>query len=251
MRIFRAIKVAIKNCTKFHPRYLLLAGKNTDTTPGKQTAFYKDVFIITSCVNVSEDKKFYNHNRTHTPQKRIEETVTGLLSVKQYYPNAHIILIESSVLTESQKQLLDPLIDDFYDYSQAKNIKTARTHYNKGVPQFTAYIKFIEENKDRYKATTFHFLGARYVLTGSVAEEYQTSGSYFLFFPQHDNVSTRYFFIKDIPLKKLVSAFRKTLYFAIVGNSVEDILHGFIPELKKVKQLEVMGVVNGKEIIHE
>jgi len=252
MDFARTLKVAVKNIVRFHPRYFSLFIKNKAIKSARQVVRTEDIFIITSCVNTNENtSQFINHNPVHTPEIRLEETVTGLKSIKQFYPNAYIILIESSILSRSQKQVLSPFINVFFDFSDYQLIKTARKHYNKGVPQFTAYLKFLEENKDHFEASTFHFIGARYILTGNCAVEYTNAGSYMLFFPEHDNVSTRYFFVKDIKLEKLIKSFRITLYLAITGNSVEDILHGFIPDFKKIKKLNIRGIVNGQQIIHE
>jgi hypothetical protein len=252
MNYIRAFKVAVKNLSRFHPRFLSLFKKNKTAFSQNSIKKAENIFIMTSCINTNEkNSQFVNHNIAHTPEIRLKETITGLNSIKQFYPDSYIIFIESSVLCSRQRKMLDPLINDFLDYSNFEIIKIARKHFNKGVPQFTAYIKFLEENKDLYEAGTFHFIGARYVLTGNSAVEYNTAGSYMLFFPEHDNVSTRYFFIKGIKLKKLIKAFRITLYFAMTGNSVEDILHGFIPDLKKIKKLNLRGIVNGQHIIYE
>ncbi len=251
MRFIRAFKVAVKNALKFHPRYALLARKSAGLPSITDPIYSKDIFIITSCVYTELNSSFINHNIKHTPAKRFSETITGLKSIKEYYPEAVVIFLESSKLSPTDRSLIDPLIDRFYDYSGSKEIKIARQHYNKGVPQYTAFVKFFEENHNAYEADTFHFLGARYILTGAIANQYKGQGSYFLFFPNHDNVSTRYFFVKGYNLKSIISAFRSTLYFAIMGNSVEDIIHGFIPSFQKVQKLEVKGIINGQEAINE
>ena len=239
----------VKNLAKFHPRYFSLFLKNRKA-PGSNIV--KDhIFIITSCVNTNESSSYVNHNTEHTPESRLAETITGLESIRRFYPNAYIILIESSKLSDSQGDSIIKHIDLLYDYCESKYVKLAKRHYNKGVPQFTALIKFIEQNGHKYDAKTFHFLGARYRLTGHVAEEYTNMGSYFLYYENAYNVSTRYFFVKGVNLNQLVKPFRRVLYFSIFGNSVEDVIHGFIPDLKKIKKLNISGIVNGQHIIYE
>ncbi len=76
-------------------------------------------------------------------------------------------------------------------------------------------------------------------------------GSYFLYYENAYNVSTRYFFIKGVKLNQLVKAFRRVLYFSIFGNSVEDVIHGYMPHVNKVHQLKVTGIINGVEKIDE
>jgi hypothetical protein len=36
-----------------------------------------------------------------------------------------------------------------------------------------------------------------------------------------------------------------------MGNSVEDIIHGFMPSFQKIPKLEVKGIINGQEVISE
>ena len=245
----RLIKVIVKNFAKIHLNYFLLFLKNNKKN-GKRIKI-NDIFIVTSCVNTNESSSYFNHNIEHTSELRLAETITGLESIRRFYPKAYIIFIESSKLSNSQGNLVTKYIDKLYDYCESKNIKLARRHYNKGVPQFKALIKFIEENGHNYYAKTFHFLGARYILTGNVADEYTNLGSYFLYFDKANNVSTRYFFVKGVDLYKLIKPFRRTLYFSIFGNSVEDIIHGYMPNINIVNRLMVSGIVNGVEKIEE
>lgn len=245
----RLIKVIIKNLNKFHPRYfyLLLKSEQTVHPPIKK----QNIFIVTSCVNTNENIAYVNHNIDHTPEQRIEETITGLQSITKYYPDAYIIFLESSKLVDGQKERLEKFINAFFDLSAKTAIKIARKHCNKGVPQFTALINFLEENSVNYEADTLHFLGARYILTGSIANEFDVKGSYFLYYKVNNNVSTRYFFMKNLQLIDLINPFRRTLYFSMFGNSVEDVIHGFVPMLKTIERINVCGIVNGKELISE
>jgi len=248
----RLIIVIIKNIPKINLRYLPLLKKNKNNTKKVNTMIYENIFILTSCVNTNENNSiFINHNPNHTPEIRLSETINGLKSIRKHYKDAKIIFIESSKLNSIQKRRIDLYVDDFFDYSNSKVIRIARKHYNKGVPQFTALVKFVEENYNKYNCKTLHFLGARYLINKKEADKYSNQGSYMKFSCKDFNSSTRYFFFKNISLKSLISPFRKTLYLSILGISVEDILFRFLPNFKKIKLLAISGIVNGIEPITE
>ncbi len=181
----------------------------------------------------------------------MDEALVGLKSVWDNYPDRYIIFLESSRISNEAEKQIKMLVNEYHNYSESEPIKIARQHYNKGVPQFAALVKFIEEDGDNYGADTFHFLGARYMLKGNVADEINLSGAYFLYYPQGKNVSTRYFFLKNIKLSDILGPFRKTLYCAILGSSVEDVLYRFVREVRFVDKLDISGKVNGVEMINE
>ena len=56
----------------------------------------KNIFIITSCINVNDNIEYHIHNPEHTATRRLSEAVIGLKSVRSFYKDAHIIFIESS-----------------------------------------------------------------------------------------------------------------------------------------------------------
>ena len=211
----------------------------------------KNIFIITSCINTRDSDKYTNHNSAHSPERRLDEVLLGLGSVHENYRDGYIIFIESSRISSDDEMKIRATVDEYHNYSGAAAINVARQHYNKGVPQFAALIKFIEEGGGNYCADVFHFLGARYALRGTVADSVSHSGAYFLFYPKSRNVSTRYFFLKNLRLSEMLRPFRKTLYCAILGSSVEDVLYRFVRELRFVDKLGVCGKVNGVEMISE
>lgn len=250
MNATRFIKIFFNNIFRFRFEYIQLFTKNIKLKI-KSVKIKKDIFIITSCINTYDCTAYPIHNFSHLPKDRYEEVLAGIYSVYKFYPDAYIILIESSKLLIENRNHIQGLVDEYYDYSDTAIVNVARKHFNKGVPQFTALIKFIEENGASYQADTFHFLGGRYQLTGQSAQRFYKSGAYFLHYPQHDNVSTRYFFIKDIALSDIALPLRKTLYCAILGNSVEDFIHRFMKKVIFIDKLNVYGTVNGIAVINE
>ena len=251
MKKLLLLKIIVKNIFRFHPRYVYLLRKNKVQNKTVKIE-KKNIFIITSCINVKDDIDYHIHNPEHTATKRLSEAVVGLKSVRSFYKNSYIIFIESSKLSKESESEINSLVDEYYNYSEAKAIRIARKHFNKGVPQFAALAKFIEENCDNYCADIFHFLGARYSLTANITDNKSFStGAYFLHYPEHNNVSTRYFFISNLTLSEIIKPFRKTLYCAMAGASVEDFISCFFLKRAPLKKLGIQGLVNGKEIIYE
>jgi len=254
MKKLLLLKVILKNIARLHPRYLYLVRKNKIQTKPSITNQIKkkNIFIITSCVNVHDNIDYPIHNRDHTSEERLIETLIGLKSVRDKYADSYIIFLESSKISNQDKRQIADLIDEYYDYSECKSIKIARKHFNKGVPQFTALINFFEENRDNYHAETFHFLGARYSLTANITGNTSpTAGAHFFHYPEHNNVSTRYFFISKLTMSEMLEPFRKTRYCAMAGASVEDFINCFFKKNAPLKKLGIEGKVNGKEMIYE
>lgn len=248
--ISRIIKVGIKFLYKFHPRYLLLL-KTDNGLVKKARISKKHIFVVTSCLNPDDGNNYHNHNPSHHLHDRLRETVLGIQSIRNNFAESHIILLDNSKVAEDTEIIIRKAVDEYYNYYDSSYIKTSRKHYNKGVPQFAKLLKFCQENHENYVADTFHFMSARYQLTGNVAERTQESGSYFLYYDKFNNVSTRYYFFKHQSLRSILKAFKRTLFCAIVGNSVEDTLFMFVNEFKQVERLQVTGMINGIQLLNE
>ena len=245
------LKVIIRNLTRFHPRYLYLLRKNKVHARPEQIN-KRHIFIITSCINIHDNIGYPKHNHSHAATERLSEALIGLKSVRDNYAESYIIFLESSKISNQDKKQIEALIDEYHDCSGYKSIKLARKHYNKGVPQFAALVNFLEENRDNYCADTFHFLGARYILTANITENTnRPAGAYFLQNSKHHNVSTRYFIISKLTMSEIIGPFRKTLYCAIAGASVEDFIFCFFMDKFRLNKLGVMGKINGKEMVYE
>ena len=239
---------------RLHPRYLYLLKKKKLRSRIGMTSpvIKKNIFIVTSCINIHDNISYPIHNEKHTVSERFNETLVGLKSIRNNYSDCYILFLESSRISNLEKKHIEILIDEYFDYSEYNSIKLARKHFNKGVPQFTALVNFLEENRENYFADNFHFLGARYSLIDNITENKNPlPGAYFLYYPEHNNVSTRYFFISKITLSEMIKPFRKTLYCAIVGTSVEDFIDSFFPKNGYLSKLGIMGRVNGKDTIYE
>lgn len=251
MKKLLLFKVIIKNLTRFHPRYFYLLKKNKAHVRPEQIN-KTHIFIITSCINTQDNIDYPIHNRSHAVTERLSEALIGLKSVRDNYAESYIIFLESSKISDQEKKQIEALIDEYHDYSGYKSIKIARKHYNKGVPQFTALINFFEENRDNYCADTFHFLGARYSLTANITDNTcPPAGAHFLHYPENNNVSTRYFFIRKLTMSEIIGPFRKTRYCAMAGASVEDFINCFFAKNAPLKKLSIQGLINGKEMICE
>ncbi|PCJ59286.1 MAG: hypothetical protein COA79_11350 [Planctomycetota bacterium] len=253
MKYYLLIIHILKNIFKFHPRYLYLFRKNKNiiekNTPKIQK---KNIFVITSCVNINESSEYPVHNANHTAGDRLNETIKGLKSIRENYSDSYIIFLESSNLSIDNIDQVKSLIDEYHNFSDLKAIRIARKHYNKGVPQFTALINFFEINCNNYCADNFHILGARYSLTTNITKDKNFKpGAHFLYYSEYNNVSTRYFLLRELSMVELIKPFRKTLYCALAGASVEDFISDFFPKNDYLQKLGIVGLVNGEKLIDE
>lgn len=251
MKKLLLLKVFVKNLYRFHPRYFYLLKKNI--TQGREVQISnRNIFIITSCINIHDNLDYPIHNHSHAVTERLSEALIGLKSVREHYADSYIIFLESSKISNVDEKKIEVFIDEYYNLSEKKSIKIARKHFNKGVPQFTALINFLETNKNRYKADIFHFLGARYCLTENITDNKKINcGASFLYYPDCNNVSTRYFFVSKLPMSEIIVSFRKTLYCAIAGASVEDYIDYFFRKNPPLEKLGIKGLVNGAKMINE
>lgn len=246
----RLAKVAIKNLYRIHLRYFFLI-KTHDIIKSKKHISKRDIFILTSCLNHDDNVTFHNHNPSHNLEMRLKETLNGIASIRKNFPNGYIIILDNSKIPNKESKLLLDAVDEYYDYSESSYIKISRKHFNKGVPQFSVLSKFCQENYKNYSAEFFHFMSARYNIVNKINNKISDPGTYMLYFEKSKNVSTRYYFFKNYSLSKISMAFKKTLLFAILGNSVEDALFMFVPNFKMLKKLEIKGMINGTQYIYE
>jgi len=227
--VSRIIKVGLKNFYRIHYRYLVLLKKNKPLSH-KKVVEKENIFVITSCLN-PDDGNNYNHNPSHKLHDRLEETLLGIASIRNNFPDAYVIILDNSRIPPEETNILCQSVDEYFDYSNDKEMKTSRKHFNKGVPQFAKLAKFCEENYPFYKSGIFHFMSARYQIVENITGLTHKQGTFFLYYNEFKNVSTRYYYFRNVSLQSIGKVFRKTLYCAILGNSVEDALYMFVPAM--------------------
>jgi hypothetical protein len=214
-----------------------------------------DLFILTSCTNPYDEPSNVYHNKSHSCETRLAEIIKTIESVRKYFPQAVIVCLENSTLKANHLDDIKSRVNYFLDYSKDQFIRATRKNKNKGVPWIAKLFKFSKEN-NLVQAKRIHFLVGRYELFYPVSVDPVASDQpniFFKYFTEHNNVSTRYFYMENIRLADLVNCFRKTYVKASFGSSVEDVIFkvlGRIPSVL-IDRIGVNGMVNGKDFIDE
>lgn len=214
-----------------------------------------NLFILTSCTNPYDDRSNVTHNKNHSCDQRFNELIQTIDSIRKYFPDALIVNLENSRLAERYYDLIKERVDLHIDYSSDSFIQATRKSNNKGVPWVSKLIKFTYEYSD-IKAKKIHFLVGRYQLNFPISLSKHTSTRaqiYFKYFPEHDNVSTRYFYMENTLLKDMLPCFKATYLKAIFGNSVEDVIFKKLGSISYMllERIGVIGMVNGVDWIDE
>lgn len=248
--VLRFFKNSVKHFSFSTPSYFKLLRDN-NLKLRHEAVLSNDIFIVTSCLNPHDSTESFDHNANHKFEQRFLETVSGLESIRKYYPNSYIIFLENSQIPTLNLEFLMDKVDEYFNYSECEFIKYSRRHQNKGVPQFMMLLKFCQENSANFDSEFIHIISARYIILDSIAENKINNGAYFLYNKKSKNVSTRYYCFKKVGLNKLAQIFKKTLFCAILGCSVEDVIFLFTPAFTQLSKLNIYGVVGGVEKIYE
>jgi hypothetical protein len=102
-----------------------------------------NIFLITSCINTVLSRVERNHIRSvFTGEERLEQTIETINSIKKYVPDSVCFLLETSKLSETQKQKLNNTEVNIFDFSndQICNILAHGNLINKGITElYTLY----------------------------------------------------------------------------------------------------------------
>jgi len=211
-----------------------------------------DLFIVTSCTNPGDTEEAVNHNSAHSQWQRGEELLATFDSVRRHYPGAIIVNLENSKIASELAKRIHSKCDQQRDYSADAAVRESRTFANKGVPWLIKLLKFLHEEHSAIHATRIHLLCGRYLLTDNVLAKLSHPGSYLRYYPQYDNVSTRYIGYQRVGISEIREALRCVLRPMVFSRSAEDVIHlpGRFPK-HYLSHIGVSGLVNGKDPIEE
>jgi hypothetical protein len=201
----------------------------------------KRLFIVSSCLNP-------NNNINN---ERLVQTINGLKSIKNFYTDTYLVILENSLINENQELQFREHSDLYLNYSSDPKINQSNKHINKGVPQFYMFLKFLIENQSKINVEFIHFISARYSITKKISEDLIENGSNFRFNPITNNVSTRHFIFRNIKIQNLINLFKNTYILALLGCSVEDTIFLFSKNYNKLRYIFITGYVSGLELINE
>lgn len=211
-----------------------------------------DLFLVTSCTNPSDLSGVVNHNPSHGQEQRGEELLQTFHSIRKCYPQAIIINLENSSV---EKKLANQIIEhcDFRrDYSSDLLIQRSRKFNNKAIPWVAKVLKFLREESSHIVAKRLHILCGRYFLMPDAFNDFESEGAYFRYYPEYENVSTRYVIYNQVNFYEIGDSLEAALWPLFAGYSLEDSI-SFAGLFRKhlLGRVGVSGMVNGQHYISE
>jgi hypothetical protein len=213
----------------------------------------EDLFIVTSCTNPFDTNLSFNYNTSLNQTQRAAELFKTLESIRQFYPNAFIVLLENSRVDKIFEDKIIKMTDWYRNYSKDDLILFSRSFINaKGVPATIKILKFLNEEGCGIHAKRIFGLVGRYVITKKLFENYSERGLYCRYYPEHNNVAMRHTMFKNVSIQEMISMFDKSLKSIVLGRSQEDIIHRKTTfPIHLVHEVGITGKVNGQQEIYE
>ena len=208
-----------------------------------------DVFYVVSCVNPHDNALYPDHNPDHAAETRLAEVTETLRSIRSWYPEAHIVWLDNSTFPYTWITDISHLFDTFLPLSRVRIVKWSRRSNNKGVPHSTQLLVGLLRTRKRYPLTRQrnHFLTGRYVLDDQVFANVTRRGAYYFYYPEHRNVSVRYFVYNRLNLLQVAGTLTLSISLQLLlKTSMENVIFRspLIP-WTEVCRLGIHGRVNG------
>ena len=203
--------------------------------------------VITSVIYPSERPLSYSPVRSvFSASERSFQTIRTIDSVRSYYKNAHISLIEMG-LSESIPSELRSSVDKFIFVGDKKIVRWACDSRHKGLGEAIGLIAAggaIKNLGDYYVK-----ISGRYFLTESFKPELW-EGDNIVVRKYSEDISTRLYGFPSGLFSAWQMALLKSIPWLLAGNQIEHVLPKYLPTklIKYVDKLGIAGAVspNGK-----
>ena len=218
----------------------------------KRNFFYKNIFLITSCVN-HLDSKSINYNSHHSSDERLFELIETIKSIKKkFLNNLYIIVCENSKITQNQKKEILIHANQILDISKKELTLLSRKISNKGVP-WSVSLLFSCSELSSFKFKRLHFVTGRYKFNENFnLLNIKKNKLNFKYYERYNSVSTRYFCYTRDDLVYIFNLIKKVLYVCLLGQPAENGIT-FFSKFKYYiySEIGIEGKVNGINFIKE
>jgi hypothetical protein len=202
----------------------------------------KSLFIVLSVIYFKDRALSYSATRSaFSPEKRAEQTMKTIESIRDKVPSAKILLVEFG----HRKDLpfgIENLVDEYLYLGDIRLMQFARDSKNKGFGEALAlyYTSKIIEGR----APLYFKISGRYFLDDDFSIENFDSGQ-FCFLAYGNSVSTRLYSFGNSEIGAWRRALLKSLPFLFLfGVSIESTLSFFVKKnVKRLKRLGVSGFI--------
>jgi hypothetical protein len=179
-----------------------------------------DLVLITSVINTGEQPWSYSAIRSvYTPEERLEQTLGTIQTVKKYLPDAKILLIECSDISQDYMNTLQSSVDYFLDVYSNEEAKTACLQTNKKgwgeAVKTRLALEYILEQGLSFKR--LFKLSGRYILTEKFKQENYSYTEYT--FKEKFHLPNKKFAIKTVLFSVPYSLLEN--FYTVVKNACE------------------------------
>lgn len=178
------------------------------------------VFIITSVIYFKDKGLSYTKTRSvYSPRQRFNQTIGTINSIRKFYPEAKIILIEMGL--EDIKDWLSELVDNYIYLGNSKTIRFFVDSRYKWLGETTGILKVLFSFLTKKPDTFFIKISWRYFVTKKIE---WTQNIFNFRKTENGSISTRLYWVPVKYLDTWKVLLLASLPFLMVWLSVEFIL---------------------------
>lgn len=205
-----------------------------------------DLFILSSCINPNDNIDFVNYSQPLSELDRFFQVSESVKSIRNFFPKAKIVYLDNSKISKYIENDLTKLVDEYHNYSQVPLMAQIRKIHNKGIAWSLTNFLFLISRFNNCNFKSIHFLNGRYQITPKVVLNSSGMVDNYLYvkFKEY-NISTIYLVFNNVDNRKIIKYFRRAFYFSLAGYSVEDVFAISRFRVKYIKELGVIGNING------
>lgn len=207
----------------------------------------ESVFVLNACINPFDDNNYASYDAPKDVNKRFQQVLEGIESVRKYFDFAFIVYVENSKIPAEYENQIKDRVNVYMNFSNNYFLTYSRKISNKGVPWSMANLLALKElNQKSLYFRDYHFLNARYKVSPLSLDNTKINRKVGFMHAKMktNNLTTIYFFFSSVSMTRIFNIFRQAHVFSICGFSVEDVFSIFFMRKKYLKQLGITGTIN-------
>jgi hypothetical protein len=209
-------------------------------------------FIITSVIYTKEGIIQYNSPRTiFTPEKRAEQTVQTVQSIRQYAPGAKIILVESG-MKEDLPFDLAKIVDQYIYVGNDRLVRWGCDSIYKSLGEIMMLLRAL--GRFTIQADFYFKISGRYYLNEEFDLSKWNQGDFVFQFIKENYICTRLYGFRATALNRWKKTLLNGILLTRIGYPIENILADYVPKkyVQRIIRLGVMGIGgSSNEIIRD
>lgn len=182
-----------------------------------------NVVLITSKIYTSNKPLSYAaHRSIYSPQERLQQTVETIKSVREYIPNAYIVLYDNSVFIDNEFQTINNLVDCFLNHHNDEVINeftNSSPHKVFGeISQTCRMLQYLHKYHTNMNIRNLFKLSGRYVLNKYF--KYENLDNNDIILKRNKDVKDRYYYFTCF---YKVGKEKLPIYYEVMNELYDDI----------------------------